>query len=104
MVLRSYMVLEGVRIVQLRNTGLQVKYTSPFLASTYYQTHKLKCLTSIVDCYCTNSNTNQQLIQLDVSVSLLKTGYIKLTTSDTILSDYSVINILVFDSDFTVNG
>lgn len=99
-VLKKYVFIENVNIGHIQNQVRNIRFTSPYhINDNRWQTTKIEALVSIVDGWTDKTNLEGTELEIPMTVKLRGDGYVDISTSNTSLSPYTIINIMLFEGD-----
>lgn len=89
-----------MNIGYIQNQVRNVRFTSPYhVNDNSWQTTKIEALVSIVDGWTDNANLESAELEIAMTVKLRGDGYVDISTSNTTLNPYTLINIMLFEGD-----
>jgi len=84
----------------IQNKIALVRFTSPFPSSSIrWKGMKIEALVSIVDGWSLDSNLTDTQVEIPIKTTLRQDGYVEISTTNTTLNPYSLINIMLYEAD-----
>ena len=84
----------------IQNKIALISFTSPFPSSSIkWKGMKIEALVSIVDGWSLDSNLTDTQLEIPIKTKLRQDGYVEISTTNTTLNPYSLINIMLYEAD-----
>lgn len=89
-----------MNIGYIQNQVRTVRFTSPFSSdSIRWKGIKIEALVSVVDAWCLDTNLTETQVEIPIKTTLRQDGYVEISTTNTTLNPYSLINIMLYEAD-----
>ena len=87
----------------IQNKITLIRFTSPFPSSSIkWKGMKIEALVSIVDGWSLDSNLTDTQLEIPIKTKLRQDGYVEISTTNTTLNPYSLINIMLYEADLKI--
>ena len=87
----------------IQNKIALIRFTSPFPSSSIkWKGMKIEALVSIVDGWRLDSNLTDTQLEIPIKTKLRQDGYVEISTTNTTLNPYSLINIMLYEADLKI--